>query len=100
MHPTEGARSMTEEMRSARLFGRVPVIIRAVLGGLLIGLIAANLWPVFLVTFGMPVAAFVEIAFLTLYVWWAAGGGPPRSLKSVRADYFRVAPLTAAQWLW
>jgi membrane protease YdiL (CAAX protease family) len=91
---------MTEEMRSARLFGRVPVIIRAVLGGLLIGLIAANLWPVFLVTFGMPVAAFVEIAFLTLYVWWAAGGGPPRSLKSVRADCFRVGPLSAAQWFW
>jgi membrane protease YdiL (CAAX protease family) len=48
----------------------------------------------------MPVAALVEIAFLTLYVWWAAGGGPPRSLKSLRADCFRVAPLSAAQWLW
>jgi membrane protease YdiL (CAAX protease family) len=91
---------MTEEMPSARLLGRVPIIVRAVVGGLLIGLIAANLWPVFLVTFGMPVAALVEIAFLTLYVWWAAGGGPPRALKSVRADCFRVGPLSAAQWLW
>jgi membrane protease YdiL (CAAX protease family) len=91
---------MTEAMRSVRLLSRVPVIVRAVIGGLAVGLIAANLWPVFLVAFGMPLAALVEIVFLTLYVWWAAGGGPPRSLKSVRADYFRVGPLSSAQWFW
>jgi membrane protease YdiL (CAAX protease family) len=91
---------VTEEKRNVRLLSRVPVIVRAVIGGLAVGLIAANLWPVFLVILGMPLAALVEIVFLTLYVWWAAGGGPPRSLKSVRADYFRVGALSAAQWFW
>jgi membrane protease YdiL (CAAX protease family) len=89
---------MTPETRSARMWNRVPMIVRAVIGGLLVGLPAANIWPVFLVTLGMPLAALIEIAFLTLYVWWAAGGGPPRALKAVRYDYFRAGPLSGAQW--
>jgi membrane protease YdiL (CAAX protease family) len=91
---------MTQEMRSEPLLRRVPVIVGAVIGGLAIGLIAANIWPVALISLGMPIAAFVEIAFLALYVWWAAGGGPPRSLKAVRADCFRVGPLSSTQWFW
>jgi membrane protease YdiL (CAAX protease family) len=91
---------MSDAVRSSGLWGRVPVVARAVIVGLLIGLIAANLWPVFLISIGMPGAALVEIAFLSLYVWWAAGGGPPLSLKTVRSDSFRVGPLSAAQWFW
>jgi membrane protease YdiL (CAAX protease family) len=79
---------------------RFPVIIRAVVGGILIGMIAANVWPILLRALGMPLAAGAEIAFLTPYVWWAAGGGPPRRFKAVRADSFRVGRLSCAQWLW
>ncbi|MGO9933093.1 MAG: type II CAAX prenyl endopeptidase Rce1 family protein [Steroidobacteraceae bacterium] len=82
------------------LWGRVPVIIRAVIGGILIGMIAANIWPIFLTAFGMPVAAAAEVAFLALYIWWAAGGGAPARFKAVRADYFRLRPLSSAQWFW
>ncbi|HEY2145337.1 MAG TPA: CPBP family intramembrane glutamic endopeptidase [Steroidobacteraceae bacterium] len=82
------------------LWNRLPVIVRAVIGGLLIGMIAANIWPVFLFTLGMPLAALVEIAFLALYMWWAAGNGPPKSLKLARADYFRRRSLSAKQWFW
>jgi membrane protease YdiL (CAAX protease family) len=91
---------MTQEVRSAGMWSRAPVIIRAVVGGLLIGMIAANIWPLLLITLGMPVAALVEIVFLALYVWWAAGGGPPRSRQAVRAEYFRVRRLSASQWFW
>jgi membrane protease YdiL (CAAX protease family) len=78
----------------------VPVIIRAVIGGILIGMIAANVWPILLLELGMPSAAVVELVFLGLYAWWAAGGGPPTSLKGIRADYFRVSSLSGSQWLW
>jgi hypothetical protein len=64
------------------LWTRVPVIIRAVFGGILIGMIAANIWPILLLRIGMPTAAGVELAFLSLYVWWAAGGGHRRALRS------------------
>jgi membrane protease YdiL (CAAX protease family) len=32
-------------------------------------------------TLGVPLAASVEAVFLTFYVWWASGGGPPRSAR-------------------
>jgi membrane protease YdiL (CAAX protease family) len=81
-------------------WSRVPVVLRAIVGGVLIGMIAANIWPILLVTLGMPVAAAAEIAFLSAYVWWAAGGGAPARFKAVRADYFRVRPLSKEEWCW
>jgi hypothetical protein len=76
------------------------VIGRAIVTGLLVGLVAANVWPPLLYKLGMPLAAGVEAAFLGAYIWWARGGGPPKSLKAVRADYFRAGPLSGAQWVW
>lgn len=81
---------------------RIPVIVRAIIVGVLVGMIAANVWPVLLIVLKFPVviAALAEILFLAIYVWWARGGGPPRQLRPVRADYFRVRSLSSAQWCW
>jgi membrane protease YdiL (CAAX protease family) len=79
---------------------RALVVVRALIVGLLVGMIAANVWPLLLLNLGMPVAAIAELVFLGAYVWWVSGGGPPHSLKAVRADNFRVRPLSAAQWTW
>jgi membrane protease YdiL (CAAX protease family) len=87
-------------IKTKSLLIRVPVIIRAVIGGILVGMIAANVWPILFLKLGMPKAAVVELVFLGLYAWWAAGGGPPTRLKGIRADYFRVRSLSGSQWLW
>ena len=79
---------------------RALIIVRAVIVGLLVGMIAANIWPLLLVSLGMPIAAGAEVVFLAFYVWWASGGGPPNSLRAWRAENFRVRPLSAAQWIW
>jgi membrane protease YdiL (CAAX protease family) len=81
---------------------RIPVTIRAIVGGLVIGMIPANVWLVFLVVLKLPVviATAAELVFLAAYIWWARGGGPPPRFQAVRADYFRVRPLSGAQWLW
>jgi membrane protease YdiL (CAAX protease family) len=76
------------------------IVIRAVIVGLLVGMIAANIWPLLLMSLGMPVAGGAEIVFLALYVWWVSGGGPPSSLRAVRAENFRVRSLSTAQWTW
>jgi hypothetical protein len=78
---------------------RLPVIVRAVVGGVVVGMAAANVWPILLVKTGMPVAAVAEVIFLALYVWWFAGGGPPTGLRAIRADYFRAAPISPGQWV-
>jgi membrane protease YdiL (CAAX protease family) len=78
---------------------RALIILRAVIVGLLVGMIAANVWPL-LLRVGMPLAAGAEIIFLALYVRWVSGGGPPNSMRAVRAENFRLRPLSAAQWIW
>ena len=88
------------EMTQNGLLSRVPVIVRAIITGLLVGMVAANIWPVFLLKLGMPIAAAVEGLFLAIYVWWVAGVGPPKRWKAVRADNFRVRSLSGAQWFW
>jgi membrane protease YdiL (CAAX protease family) len=79
---------------------RIPVAIRAVVIGILVGLIAANLWPVLLFKLGMPAAAGAEAVFLAVYVWWVRGGGPPKSWKAARAENFRSRTLTVHDWSW
>jgi membrane protease YdiL (CAAX protease family) len=91
-----------QDYSEARPVKRTLVIVRAIVGGLLVGMIPANVWLVFLVVLKLPVpiAVAAELLFLALYVWWARGGGPPRRLQAVRADYFRVRSLSGAQWFW
>ncbi len=84
----------------ASLWMRLPLIARAVVTGIPIGLVAANVWPLILLNLGTPLASVVEIAFLAVYVWWAAGGGWPHSLSAVRKANFRATQLSAQQWLW
>ena len=77
-----------------------PAIPRAVISGLLVGLIAANVWPVLLLSLGVPLAALAEAVFLGLYVWWAHGGGPPRRTHAARRAAFRSVSLSPARWSW
>ena len=78
---------------------RAPLVLRAVGSGLVVGLTAANVWPLLLFGFGMPVAGVLEAGFLVLYFWWASGHGVPASLSQARRDAFRATHLTRAQWL-
>jgi membrane protease YdiL (CAAX protease family) len=78
----------------------IPVVIRAVVVGIAIGMIAANVWPALLLSLGVQLATVGELLFLAVYVYWAAGGGPPQSLRTARADSFRAGSLSASQWRW
>ncbi|HSM97152.1 MAG TPA: type II CAAX endopeptidase family protein [Rhizomicrobium sp.] len=90
------------EVSQGGLWDRVPVIARAIVSGLLIGMIPANVWLVLLVILKLPVpeAVAIEIVFLAIYVWWARGGGPPARWKPARRDYFRAGALSGSQWFW
>ena len=82
------------------LFGRLPLTSRAIVGGLLIGMIAANVWPILILKLSAPTAAAIEVVFLGLYFWWASGGGPPKRLAANRRDFGRAGPLSGRQWAW
>lgn len=81
-------------------WAKLPIFFRAILAGLLIALPAANVWPLLLLHLGALPASVAEAMFLALYIWWAAGGGPPRASQDSRATKFRRGTLSADQWLW
>lgn len=83
---------------SPGFWSKLPVSLRAVVSGLLIALLAANVWPLLLVNLGLPLAVISEAIFLSLYIWWAAGRGPPRTTQSYRAFAFRRRALSSTQW--
>jgi len=91
---------MTEQENQPGRWTKLPVSLRAVILGLLIALIPANVWPLLLVSMGVPLAAILELIFLGLYLWWTSGGGPPARTRAVRAVAFRAGQLSPGQWLW
>ena len=82
------------------IWARAPVSFRAVITGLLIALVPANVWPRLFLTLGVPLAATTEAVFLALYLWWTSGGGPPLALKTARGAAFRRRALTPTEWVW
>jgi membrane protease YdiL (CAAX protease family) len=91
---------MTTQEGAGSRQSRLPIWLKSVVTGLLMFGVAANVWPVLLRIFRMPLAAIVEAAFLCLYCWWAAGDGPPRSTQAARANAFRRGALSTEQWVW
>ena len=86
--------------RAPNIWSRLPIALRAIISGLLIALVPANVWPLLLLNLGMPLAAIAEAIFLALYVWWTGGGGPPRTTQAARATAFRRGRLSPRQWGW
>ena len=91
---------MTMQDRSPSLWVKLPISLRAIVSGLLVALVAANVWPLLLLNLGVPLAAIAEVIFLALYVWWASGGGPPPMTQAARATAFRRGTLSPRQWFW
>jgi len=91
---------MTAQENRRNRWATLPVSLRAVITGILIALIPANVWPPLLLNLGVPLAATIELVFLGLYVWWASGGGPPQRIRAARSIAFRKRALSPAQWFW
>ena len=81
-------------------WSKLPVSIRAILSGLVIALVPANVWPILLVSLSTPAAALVEVISLGFYLYWTTGGGPPRKTRDSRQHAFRSRQLSREQWLW
>lgn len=91
---------MTRQQSTPIRWATLPISLRAIISGLLVSLVAASVWPLFLLNLKVPIAAAAEAVFLAFYVWWAAGGGPPRTTQTSRAAAFRRGRLSHTQWYW
>jgi len=91
---------MTSQDRASGFWLKLPVWVRAIVSGLLIAMVAANVWPLLLLNVGVPLAVIAELLFLALYVWWAGGEGPPQRTRTARITAFRKVVLPSRQWIW
>jgi membrane protease YdiL (CAAX protease family) len=71
----------------------------AVLLGLVVGLAAANVWPLLLISLGAAAAAAVEVLFLGAYVAWFSGA-IPGPWRRQRLDLGRGRMPARGQWGW
>lgn len=78
---------------------RIPLTVRALVGGLLVGLVAANVWSLFVLTLRPALAAAAELLFLGAYVWWFAGFAPG-PWRAQRRELGRARRLSRGDWLW
>jgi membrane protease YdiL (CAAX protease family) len=90
---------MTTQQRTG-LWTKLPISLRAIISGLLVALVAANVWPLLLQNVAVPLAAVCESIFLVLYLSWASGGGPPRTTQEARAVAFRRCILSPMHRFW
>jgi len=55
---------MTTQAGASTRWTKLPISLRAIVSGLLIALIPANVWPLLLLNLGVPLAAIAEAIFL------------------------------------
>lgn len=71
----------------------------AVLLGLAVGLVAANVWPLLLLNLGVPAAGVAEVLFLAAYVAWFTGA-IPGPWRRQRRDLGRARLPRGGEWPW
>src|SRR5690242_3816246 len=55
---------ITMQNLSSSFWMKLPISLRAIVSGFLLAAVASNVWPLLLVTLGMPLAAIAEAIFL------------------------------------
>jgi membrane protease YdiL (CAAX protease family) len=90
---------------ASAIWGRLPVILRAILTGLLVLLFGALIWSTMVginlkLTSSVPWAAGTFAIFLWAYWRYLDGAGWPRNTAEARHRNFRVRALPGRVWTW
>ena len=83
-----------------RSWQRIPVLIRAIVTGLVVSTIGALGWPVIAALVPGPWSILVVSGLLWLYWKYFSGSWWPRSTAEARRDRFRAVRLPASVWKW
>ena len=78
---------------------RIPILIRAIVMGLLVGIVGLNVITVLGILIPMPWAFLVVLLLLILYIQYFRGKGNPISTRVFRSTHFRSIDLPRTLWL-
>lgn len=82
-----------------RIWNRVPLLIRAILTGLLVSTLGVFTWSVIGLSLPMPWSFILMLILLSVYVFYFSGKSKPLRTKSIRAQNFRRTALPRQIWI-
>ena len=84
----------------AKIWQRMPVLLKAILMIALVGIVGANGISIFLVALPMPLSLLAMLAYLFLYWKFFSGSWGPKKTSGARKKYFRAGSLSPTLWKW
>jgi membrane protease YdiL (CAAX protease family) len=84
----------------ARFWQRLPVLVRAVITGLLVTMVGTGTWMLAYSLIPAPWSVAFQAVFLLLYVRYFSGHWWPRATAEVRKESFRSVKMTGVVWKW
>lgn len=84
----------------AKVWQRMPVLVKAFLMIFFVGLIGANVMPIFYEALKPPISLIVISAYLFLYWKFFSGSWGPKKTAEIRKKYFRAGSLSPKLWKW
>ena len=84
----------------AKLWQRLPALVKALLLGFLVNTFGVYGLPVFASLLPLPLALIAVVVFLFLYWKFFSGSWGHQASKVARRKYFRVKALSPTQWRW
>lgn len=84
----------------AKVWRRMPVLLKAILMIVLVGIVGANGISFFLVGLPMPLSLIAMLVYLFLYWKLFSGSWGPKKTAEIRKKYFRAGSLSQALWKW
>ncbi len=95
-----GANAQLPESRVLRLWGRIPVLIRALVSGIVVMAVGVWMWPVVLTVVPAPWSVAVMVGLLWVYWKYFSGSWAPKSTQAARRKNFRAVSLSRDVWIW
>ncbi len=84
----------------AKVWQRMPVLVKAFLMIFFVGLIGANVMPIIYEALKPPISLIVISAYLFLYWKFFSGSWGPKKTAEIRKKYFRAGSLSPKLWKW
>ena len=84
----------------AKVWQRTPVLVKAIVMIILVGLVGANGVGIIFQALPMPLSLVAMLGYLFLYWKFFSGSWRPKKTTEVRKKYFRAGRLSPALWKW
>jgi membrane protease YdiL (CAAX protease family) len=88
----------TKESALSKLWSNIPLLIRAIILGIIVSSIGVLIWPLIAIFIPLPWSFVIMIGFLVFYFKFFSGETKPKSTQVFRKNNFRNKKLSSRVW--